>query len=84
MIIGKFVPLHPQNQYIVITEQKATFIADNEKDANIEFVKTQIDKKQITEILGQDGTITIKDGSGNVVDTQTVPKSQSEDGNEWY
>ena len=56
---------------INLTEQKATFIADNEKDANIEFVKTQIDKKQITEILGQDGTITIKDDKDNVLSNIT-------------
>lgn len=56
---------------ISLSEQESKFIADKENDANIEFVKTEIDKKQFTEVLGENGTITIKDNNDNILSTIT-------------
>ena len=65
---------------INLTEQKSTFVSDKEKDANIEFVKTEIDKNEFTEIFGQDGTITIKDGEENTISNITNTTETNENG----
>lgn len=65
---------------INLNEQKSTFVSDEEKDANTEFVKTEIDKNQLTEILGQDGTITIKDDEENTISNITNTTETDENG----
>lgn len=65
---------------INLLEQKSTFIADKEKNANIEFVKTEIDKKEFTEVLGQDGAITIKDDNDNILSNITNKTETNKNG----
>ena len=65
---------------INLTEKKSTFVSDKEKDANIEFVTTKIDKNQFTEILGQDGIITIKDDEDNTISNITNTTETDENG----
>ena len=69
----------PVNE-IILNEQKSTFISDKENDANIEFVKTEIDKEQFIDIFGQDGSITIKDNNDNTISNITNTTETDENG----
>ena len=67
---------------IQIKENKPSFVAGNEeKVANIQYKKTEINRNEFTKIFGENGYITIQDQNGNVVANLTKDSQANEDGN---
>ena len=68
-------------QEIELEEQTPKFIKQNEeKQANIQYTKTTIDKNEFLEIFGEEGTIQILDQEGNEAETITKETKANEQG----
>ena len=63
--------------YVVKTEEDK----EEEKEANITYVKTEINKDNFQRIFGEEGYITIKDQEGNVVANISKDSETDENGN---
>lgn len=67
---------------IEIKENKAVFVVnDEEKQSNIQYVKTTINKQEFENLFGEDGNITIQNQDGNTVANITKDSEVDENGN---
>ena len=67
---------------ITLTANKATYlVGDNELEANTIYKETKINKEEFIKIFGEEGYVTIKDESGNVIANITKEAQADENGN---
>ena len=68
---------------IEIEEKEAVYVTkqNEEKDANIEYVSSKVNKSNIEKIFGQEGFINIEDQNGNIVANINKDTETDENGN---